>query len=451
MTASLAYRTVVGIAVLLLGTVLCRCAPLCGQATRDGDELPPVVTGNSRVPSREGRVLTREDIERMALAFSPAIAKAQAEIEAAEGHWQQVGLLPNPIVGYTGNQLGSGGRTEQHGVLISQEVPTAGKLRTNRAVAAAQIQHAEQRLAAEQIRVVTSARASFYELLAAQQRVELATKLANSSAQTARVIEDLLKGREVGRSDLLQARIEADAARVVLERSRNQHRAAAKQLAALIGEPWYEVVTVSGSLADELPEIPWESAVERLLAESPELAMATADWERAEWALERALAQAYPNLTVQGVVQRDNDIGGTDGAIQATLPLPLWNRNQGGIRQAEAEVAAAQYAMGRMEQSLRQRLAVVYERYASARYAATMYQGSILGNARENLDLADELYRAGDVNYLTLLTAQRTYFEKNLAYLEALRETWLALVEIEGFVLAGAANGTFDAAPQRPY
>jgi len=80
-----------------------------------------------------------------------------------------------------------------------------------------------------------------------------------------------------------------------------------------------------------------------------------------------------------------------------------------------------------------------------------MYQGSILGNARENLDLADELYRAGDVNYLTLLTAQRTYFEKNLAYLEALRETWLALVEIEGFVLAGAANGTFDAAPQRPY
>jgi cobalt-zinc-cadmium efflux system outer membrane protein len=133
------------------------------------------------------------------------------------------------------------------------------------------------------------------------------------------------------------------------------------------------------------------------------------------------------------------------------VPLPVWNRNQGGIRQAEAQVTAAQHAISRVEQSLRQRLAAIYERYASARYASETYRGSILDNARENLELADELYRAGDVNYLTLLTAQRTYFEKNLAYLESLRDAWLALVEIEGFVLTGARAGTTESRPRPAY
>jgi len=451
MTASLADCVVVSLAALVMGAAMSRCAPVCGQEGRHRDELPPVEAVGSRVVARHERVLTRDEVERRALAYSPAVAQALAEVEAAEGHWVQVGLPANPVVGYSGNQLGSGGRTEQHGVLISQEIPTGGKLRTSRAVAAAQIEHAEQRLAAEQIRVVTSARASFYELLAAQQRVELATKLADSSALTARVIEDLLEGREVGRSDLLQARIEADAARVVRERSHNQHRAASKQLAAMIGTEEDEVITVTGALAEDLPDIAWESALQRLLAESPELAMAAADLDRAEWELQRALAQVYPNLTVQGIVQQDNDIDGIDGAIQATVPLPVWNRNQGGIRQAEAQVTAAQHAISRVQQSLRQRLAAVYERYASARYSSETYRGSILDNARENYELSDELYRAGDVNYLTLLTAQRTHFEKNLAYLESLRDAWLALVEIEGFVLTGGAGGATDARPQPRY
>src|SRR5690606_6642877 len=65
--------------------------------------------------------LTLEDFESMALSANPSVARAAALVQSARGNWVQVGLGPNPIVGYEGQQLGSGGLAEQHGVFIEQE------------------------------------------------------------------------------------------------------------------------------------------------------------------------------------------------------------------------------------------------------------------------------------------------------------------------------------------
>src|SRR5262245_15939387 len=69
--------------------------------------LPEVVEG-----------LTLQQLEELALTGNPTICRAYAMVGAARGNWIQVGLKPNPSVGYEGQQLGSGGQAEQHGVLF---------------------------------------------------------------------------------------------------------------------------------------------------------------------------------------------------------------------------------------------------------------------------------------------------------------------------------------------
>jgi cobalt-zinc-cadmium efflux system outer membrane protein len=85
---------------------------------------------------------------------------------------------------------------------------------------------------------------------------------------------------------------------------------------------------------------------------------------------------------------------------------------------------------------LQQRLAVAFEQYQNARCQVEKYAAQILPNAQASLDLVTAGYRQGEFNYVTLLTAQRTFFQVNLAYIEAIRDLRAATVAIEGNLLS---------------
>ena len=186
-----------------------------------------------------------------------------------------------------------------------------------------------------------------------------------------------------------------------------------------------------------------DSPAINLVSESPEMAAALTDVERARWAVNRAHAEPIPNIDVQAVVQSDNGTGSSNANLQVSMPIPWLNRNQGGIRQAHAEVVAAERAVDRLEFSFKQRLATVYQRYANARNQVVDYskEGGILANSRTTLDFVRRAYQAGELNYLDLITAQRTFSQTNLAYIESLGELWAAIVEIDGMLLKGSLEG----------
>ena len=120
------------------------------------------------------------------------------------------------------------------------------------------------------------------------------------------------------------------------------------------------------------------------------------------------------------------------------LPLPIWNRNQGALIQAQHQAAAAERALQQLELSLQNRLAPVFERYSNALNQVKEYRETILPAAQETLELSRQLYQAGEAGFINLLTAQRTYSQTNLAYLEALRELRTAAAEIEGLLLSNS-------------
>lgn len=410
-------------------------APKGENGSSGVEALPaPFPTPDERTPA----TLSLESLEAMALANNPAMREASARIQSARGQFIQAGLPPNPTAGYVGSEIGNDGHAGQQGAFLGQEVVTAGKLRLGRAVALRDIQVAERELAAAQLRVLTDVRMNYYEVLVAQRRLELTESLAQTGRRSVEATQSLLERNEVSQTELLQAKVESDTTQILVNNARLAQLGAWQRLSAVAGQPDLPVHRLEGDPTRLPPPIKQEQAIAQLFAESPELAAAYARVERARWAFARARAQAVPNLDLMGMAQFDNASGYTIAGAQIGMPIPFINRNQGGVQQARAEVLAAEQAAAKLELALRKRLSTVYQRYSTAAQQSEKYSRDIVPDVQQALANTTEGYNAGEFNFLQQLTAQRTYFQTNLAYLDALEVYWSSSRELEGLLLTGS-------------
>lgn len=381
--------------------------------------------------------LTLSDLENMALGNNPVIARANARICAAQGNWVQTGLPPNPRLGYIAEEMGSAGSAGMQGGFVGQQLITAHKLTLNRHIAAWEIQRAQQELEAERLRVLTDVRTAYYDMLIAQERRELAANLVGISEQAVQSAELLFKGEEVSEADPLRARVEAEHARIVWENAEAQLLESWRRLAAVTGVPDMQLQRLEGDIDPSALDLTWENALQQVLTESPEVAAAMANVEAAQWAVRRACAEAVPNVEAMAVVTHDTANGDTLTGIEIGVPIPLLDRNQGGIMQAQGRAAAARRDVDRVMLSLQARLAEVFQRHDTARAQADRYarEGGIIDSAEQTLRLIRAGYEVEEFGVLDLLSAQRSYFEARLAYLDSLRMLWDAVLEIQGLLL----------------
>jgi cobalt-zinc-cadmium efflux system outer membrane protein len=387
------------------------------------------------IPPPAPPAMTLAELESIAERNNPTLSQAAARVQALQGEWTQAGLYPNPRVGYQAMEIGDEGQAGQQGAFFGQEIVTAGKLKRSQNVAYQALQQAQWSCAAQRARVQNDVRHAFYDVLVAQRSVELTDQLVRIGQEGVRAADALLQAKEVSRVDVLQARIEADSAFILAEKARYRHQAAWRNLAVVVGAADMQPAPLAGDLQDGLPQLAWNDAVQRLLSESPVLAEARSGIARAEASLSRQCAERVPNVDLQAGALYDNATSDRIAEVQVGVPLPVFNRNQGNIRKAQAELAAARCDVQRVALELQQRLAGTFEQYQNARCQVEKYAGQILPNAQASLELVTAGYRQGEFNYVTLLTAQRTFFQVNLAYVDAIRELRSAGVAIEGNLL----------------
>lgn len=404
--------------------------------------VPFVAAGATPVFSEDpGPALTLAELESLALQHNPTLVQSRMAVQAAQGRLVQAGLYPNPVVGYSAEDVGALGTAGKQGGFVLQEVITGRKRGLDRSIAGHEIAEAESSWRVQQGRVLNDVRTAFYDVLLAQRVVEFDTQLLRLSEEGVKATDQLFNAKEASRVDLLQAQIQADESRLKLHGSNNRHWAAWRRLVVALGMPDMPPRTLAGDPAKDLPRIDWSTALTQILAQSPEVAHARAAMERARCALAREYAQRIPNVEVRAGVQYDNTLSQTITQVEVGVPLPVFNRNQGNICRAQAELVAAQSEIERVELALHERLVGVFQRYADARHSVDVYSSSILPNAKSSLDLVAAGYRQGELNYHALLTAQQTYANANLAYLDSLRELRESAVAIEGLLLSGALQG----------
>lgn len=400
--------------------------------------------GNDNGVSPAIGTLTVNDLVQMAIANNPTLQQATAVVHKAEGIRTQVGLHPNPTVGYQGNEIGNDGATGQQGAFFSQLIVTGNKLGLNRAVAEGDVQQLLWELEAQRYRVSNDVQTQFYATLGAQRRVELAKELERIAEDGVAAATELFNAEEAARPDILQAEVQLGEVRIIRQNAEYDLDAEWKKLAGLAGRPNMTRTPLAGSLDDGGPDWAWQASYDELLAASPELQAAYARIDRARAQIRRQQAQPIPNINTQVALAQDNATDDTIASIQFGMPLPILNKNQGNIDLAYAEWRRATRDSERLQLALRVRLAEAFRNYQQAKSQVERYRQDILPKAKENLDLTNEGYIQQEFDFLRVLTARRTYFEASLANVRSLVGLRQSEVAIAGLVLSGGLNDVPD-------
>lgn len=392
---------------------------------------------------------TLAELEQLALANNPTLSQAAARIEMSRGKALQAGLYPNPTVGYQGEQMGAAGTAgELQGGFIQQEIVTAGKLRLSRAKYEQEAVQAEIQALAQEYRVRNGVRTRYYEVLVAQRLVEVRGQLLRVTEDALKTTRQLVNVGASNRSDLLQAEVEARRARVDLQTAEQRLRGAWLQLTAVVGRPDLPQAHLAGQLEVEGAPPDWDRALCDLLAASPELQFAQAEVIRDEITLRRERVEPIPNVQLRAATGYNYETRNTVADVQVGFRLPLFDRNQGTIRQAQAELARANAEVARVELSLRKRFADASTRYKTAQTTADEYQKEILPRAKEAYELLYQSFRARRAAWPQVLVAERTWFQLSVEYLEALHDLRRADVEIRGLLLVDGLTQPPSPPPQ---
>ena len=430
---------------------LSACLGLAGPAL--GAQQPGASGAAHEKPDASGNrseasapALTLADLERMALAHNPTLPEAQADVSASEGRKRQSGLYPNPTIGYEGREINPNPvyRGGEHGFFVRQQIVTGGKLGLSRQVFASEAEQAKSEAAAQRQRVLNAVRIAYYRALGVQERVQLKSELAGLARRAASTSAELANVGQADQPDVLESRVEAGRAALDLLAAQSEQESVWQELAATVGDPALAMAPLAGKLDDPVPALDRAQALQAILSQSPEVQAAAQGVTRAEGALKRARAEKLPDVELRGGAEYNRELlgamnnpAGWEGDAEASVQIPLFNRNQGNVRAAEAELAHARGELDRVRLGLRASFAAAFHDYAESGEAVRIYRDQILPDAEKAYDLYLARYREMAAAYPQVLIAQRTWFELREEYTEALVRQWESTVAIQGYLLSG--------------
>jgi cobalt-zinc-cadmium efflux system outer membrane protein len=392
--------------------------------------------------------LTLGTLLNLAAHTNPELASAQGRAEAARGRLIQAGLYPNPVFVPRWDEIGDrfNAGWGSPGATLTQEIVTAHKLKWAKAAAAAGVEAADWQAMTRFFDIRTRVRIAYYELLTAEREVEATRQLTRIADLALQAAQKLLAAGSGVRPDVIRARVDREQADLRHTVALRRLEAAGRLLATAVGAPDLPGLNTAGgdrpflpvaaSLEQPIPDWDYDALRQAVLARSSEVQEAQALVLQAERLLGQAHANAIPNLTVAvrpfyATFENDMRV-----LVEFGGPIPIFNRNQGNIRAAQADLARARADAHVVELRLIDRLTAAYQRYRTARRQVESYEKTILPEAREALRLVRLGYEKGDPKYdfTALLQAQQTVEQTQLLAVQARGDLWRAISEVAGLL-----------------
>ncbi|MCP9223865.1 TolC family protein [Erythrobacter sp. LQ02-29] len=400
-------------------------APFVPPSVRT-EPLPPVLTLAQALEEAEAR--------------SPAVVAARAEVEAARGRLQQAGLRFNPslnvdVENFAGTGPYSGFNGTETTVSVNQRLDLGGRRRARMTLAEAQLAVQEYRFAITRADLGLQVRHLFALGVAARDNLALARENEARAREVSRVARALVDAGKEPPLRGLRANAALAQATAALRAAEAEEEAARRSLAALFGTdiPPAELV---GS--DLLPPPPIVSASQTLDVRLAEAERAIADAQ-----LRQARAEGRLDPSVGVGVRQLRETG--DRALVASLsvPLPLFDRNQGNVAAARSDIQAAEARRNSVLTNTQAAIANARAALDAADARVAALAGSAINQAREALRLAELSYRAGKSSLIELLDAQQAYSETQAELIAARRARAEAQATLER---QAAAVGDMEAA-----
>jgi cobalt-zinc-cadmium efflux system outer membrane protein len=395
------------------------------------------------VQAKTAPAMSLEDLENMALRNNPTLRQAQAVARTSSGLARQAGLWPNPVVGYLGEQIRGGSfHGGEQGGFVQQNIVLGGKLHLRQQVYEQQRKVDEIGIEEQKLNIEGSVRVQFYTALAQLRTVEIRRQLMQVAADAAMTAHQLANVGQADAPDVLQSEVEAEQAKLKFAASQRQYIQAFWQLAAVVGSPELPLALLEGDL-EKAPEIDTDRILQILVEQSPSVKRAQQEVIRAEAVLKRNRREAVPDLTLRaGEQQNFEELSGTSKSVgvqsfaTATVQIPLFNRNQGNVDAARAELQRDQQELGRVQLSLMQSAQPILEQYLTSRLEAERYRTQMIPRAQRAYQLYLQKYKKMAAAYPEVIISQRTLFQLQESYVQALGELWTTAVQLQNYLLA---------------
>jgi cobalt-zinc-cadmium efflux system outer membrane protein len=370
---------------------------------------------------------------------SDALRAERLTVDVARADEHTARIVPNPVVSAQLLQTVRGDVDSFNGtqpqITLEQPIPIAGQRR-------ARMTYAKRRTAAIRAEVAlfheqaaAEARRAFVRLLARQRAVEVLEAAAGELEQAATIVRGRAASGDRSRYDALRIEVEVRRVAVELEAARAEVEAASRGLAALVG--------VAGArpraLGDLTPEDDEATPSDVLDEDHPAMEVARRSVSAAEAASSVARREAVPMPVIGGGAAFTTRSYASAAYVGLTIPLPLFDRNQGRVEAARAEVRVAearrQSTLVALESELQRAIAVLDMR----RQALERFEGGVYASLPELGAMAEAAYRSGTTSILEVVDSLRTRRElerEHLDYLEAVK-----LAEIDVLAASGRARG----------
>lgn len=380
-------------------------------------------------------LLTIENAIERALEYTPRLQSAASRMDAAQGAQLQASLLPNPELAFeaenfSGNDDFGGTNSAEYTLSLNQKIELGGKRGARKQVAQASYAVAQEGLSIERLNIIKDVHIAYVNVLANMQSVELAIEqeqlakdiLANVSKRVQSAAE----------SEIQQSKAEVTVANslILREQTNRQLQITRHSLAKLWGESSIEE-SLNNQYLFQLDEPKtYEVYLERL-DELPDVQQFIHQKSQMDSLFDLAKTETIVDPVVSIGVRRFEE--GSDNAflVGVSVPLQIFNKNQGNIAKAQAESLQAQSDAQQFELNLKQALFENWQTWKTSFMEAAHMKTKLIPAAEQSFHLAQSAYNRGRFTYLEVLDAQRTLIEAQNQYLSTLRNYHTARINVK--------------------
>ncbi|NWB44312.1 TolC family protein [Pseudomonas sp. E6002] len=380
------------------------------------------------VQGANAQTLTLESALQTAFANNPDMAAAQWEIDIAQGGRQQAGLIPNPVASWDAEDTRRNSRTTT--VKLSQTLELGGK-RGARIDVATRAQEAaaltlEQRRNGLRAEVIDG----YYGALRAQERLDLAQRSLALAERGLVVANGRVTAGKTSPVEATRAQVQLSEIRLEFNRAQMGLSDAYRRLAASTGAASTDFQAVA-TQAQAAPALPSPAQLLARLEQTAELRLAELQIVQGEAALGLEKAQRIPDLDVSIGSQYDASARERVNVVGVSMPIPLFNRNQGNVLAASRRADQARDLRNATELRLRTETRQALDLWQTANTEVRSFNQQILPAAQSAVDSATRGFEMGKFNFLDVLDAQRTLIAARTQYLAATAQATEAWVRIE--------------------
>lgn len=408
------------------------------------DVYPPAVDPGKEVRKERSRQRPQEAIKGLTLekAFQlaegahPGLAAARARAEAAQGRVVQAGLFPNPIlVGRMESAPFEGGTTGEAEYVagVSQRIPVGGRLGAATRAREFERDRLLEEFEVERLEIRGRVHAAFAAALYMEEVVKVQTQARTIAENGVAVAKSLLAAGDALPEEVARVEIEELRARLEVERARSMREVAFLVLVTAIGEPRLKLESTEGAL-DAALEIPTLESVLSDLAKSPFAGASEADIAASLEQVDLARAERIPDVNIDLFYRRLQATEMNAFDLGLGIAIPLFDRNQGRLSEARADLKAAKARARASRNELERRVREAYLKLSRAMAHSRLLKDEILPRAETVLKGAETRYSGGDIGLVEALPIRRERTALQLAYLESLREVMEAWASLKPFI-----------------